>query len=274
VITRLARAAAAEPLFALLVAVNLGLSLPIAIRMFTEPVRGNDWLVLVEAGRDVMAGINPYGGADPDSFRWSPLLAYLFWALQPIGFWGWTVLTMAPILLLRDARLILLFASAWPLWHDVVTGVSFLFVPLAAVLAVRGSTAAAYVYAALTFLIPRPLMLPVLAWLLWHRPELRLPTLAIGVVLTAGAFLTGWTDEWISTLLFLGSEPTEFRINLLAVMGPAWIVMVALAVWLTVKGRLGLASIAIAPYWLMSYALMLILEFRDPHRQTGAHEPD
>jgi len=272
VISGLAKLAAASPLISLLVAINLGLSLPIAYRVVFEPMSPIDWHVLTEAGRDIMAGMNPYAGTTPDAYRWSPLLAYFFWAIEPIGHFGWTLLTLAPVAILRDPRLIILFLAAWPLWRDVETGVSFLFVPLLALLALRGSRAAGCGYAAVMFLIPRPLMLPVMGWLLWHRPELRIPTVVIGVVLITGTVLTGWGDEWVAKLLLVGSEPGYFRVNVLQELGPAWILMLGLGTWLTMRGRLGLASIAVAPYWVLSYALMLILEFRDRDEEVRRSE--
>ena len=53
-------------------------------------------------------------------------------------------------------------------------------------------------------------------------------------------------------------------------IGLLWIpIGVALAVLLTWRGRLGLASLAISPYWLPYYFLMLLLEFA-PARQPRA----
>jgi hypothetical protein len=271
VISRLARLPSASPLFSVLVAVNLGLSLPIVYRVIFEPMPPLDWHVLTEAGRDVMAGVNPYAGTTPDSFRWSPLLAYLFWAIEPIGNLGWTLITLPPILLLRDARLILLFATAWPLWRDVEIGVSFLFVPLLLLLALRGSRTAALGFAVVAFLIPRPLMLPPLVWLLWKRPELRLPTLLLGAALGIGALMTGWAGEWADKLVAVGGDVDRSRIYILAELGPAWIAMLALGAWLTWHGRVGLAGLAVSPYWVPSYLLMAFVELGRGRSTPKAH---
>ena len=75
--------------------------------------------------------------------------------------------------------------------------------------------------------------------------------------------LTGYGLEWISSLFGVGGElNSPFNYGPSALIGYFWVpIGVALAIWLTIRGRLGLASLAISPYWLPYYFLMLVLEF-------------
>jgi len=57
-------------------------------------------------------------------------------------------------------------------------------------------------------------------------------------------------------------------------IGMAWVpVGVALAAWLTLRGRLGLASVVISPYLLANYWLMLLLEARPLARASQPDRP-
>jgi hypothetical protein len=223
-----------------------------------------DWDLMVDAGRRIVAGQDPYFasvGAEAGTWRYSPILAYAFAAIAPIGRIGWALVPFLMLPLLRDWRLIGIFLIAVPFWRDVQTGISFVEIPLLAILALRGSHAAALVLIAFGCLMPRPLMLPLVAWLLWHRPELRWPSAAIFVLLTTGALLTGWADEWVRALLEVGGAVAEQgQVRITTLLGPLWVLMPFLAVWLTGRDRLGFASLAISPYWTPAYPLMLVLE--------------
>ena len=254
------RMATRPPFWAVaLVAVNFALTVQIVLRVGSWDM--GDWRLFTDAGQRIAAGENPYYlPADQVSFRWSPLLAWFFALIAPIGAWGWTALSLATLALLRDWRLIAAFLVAWPFWRDIETGASFMFVPLLAIVALRGSRPAALAYVALAVLVPRPLMLPVLAWLLWREPSLRVPSVVIALLLSVATVATGWADEWIAFLIDAAGESGAL-LTPLPTLGPFWLGVVAVGVWLTVKGRLGLASLAFAPYLTPSYPLMLLLEF-------------
>ena len=74
--------------------------------------------------------------------------------------------------------------------------------------------------------------------------------------------LSGYGLEWISSLFSVGGElNSPFNCGPSAFIGYFWVpIGAALAIWLTIRGRLGLASLAISPYWLPYYFLMLVLE--------------
>ncbi len=199
-------------------------------------------------------------------FRWSPVAAWILAAIVPIGLIGWVTLHGAVLLFVRDVRMLVLVLLSWAFWMDVSIGNLFTVVFVAALLAFRGSTPATLVYFALCLLIPRPIQLPLLAWLLWSRPAMRLPFVGIAVVHTALVLISGYGGDWVSVLLSTTSSESllPFPINSApsAIIGPAlWsLVGVPLAAWLFVRGRVGWASIAISPYWLAQYWLMPLLE--------------
>jgi hypothetical protein len=139
-----------------------------------------------------------------------------------------------------------------------------IFVAVTAVLAIRGNAPATALFLALTVLVPRPLMLPLAVWLLCHRPAWRVPFVAFFVVHAAVVVVSGYGFAWIAALFTVGPELTsDFNFGPSAFIGVLWIpIGVVLAAWLTARGRLGLASLSISPYWLPYYFLMLLLESR------------
>jgi hypothetical protein len=246
-------------------AVSLGVSIPVI-------VAAPDWSFIdlhlfAEAGDRIAADQNPYiRDASEMSFRWSPLMAWLF--AIPLGVWGWTALALASLALLRDWRLIAGFLVAYPFWRDLELGASFWFVPLLAIIALRGSYWGGVAFAAATFLVPRPMMLPVLAWLLWQRHHLRIPTVVAGVVVLAGSFATGWGFEWIAHLREVAAHSSTDLPSPGQLLGPAWAIMLPISAWVAWKGHLGIAALTISPYWTPAYLLMLLLELtpRTPAR--------
>lgn len=214
----------------------------------------------------------------PDSifaYRYSPVLAYGFAALSPMGTAAWLALHFA-LLPLLGWRLGLITLGSFPFWSDVYNGNVMIFVFVVAVFAVRGHRWAQLTFLTLSLLIPRPLMLPIAAWLLWRHRELWRPFAGIFVVHAALVLATGYGDEWIAQLLARGADDIgghmDFGPSL--VLGAWWApIGLVLAAWLTWKGRLGLASIAASPYWLPPYLLMGLLELRTGPSPSQKTEP-
>ena len=248
-------------IFVAILGLNIGLTLHIALG-FQVDRTWPDWEIFATAGERLVAGLDPYAfGTDDHTFRWSPLLAYVAALITPLGPWLWSLVAIASLALLRDWRLAAVFLLAYPFWIDLAAGASFWFLPLIGILAMRGSTGAALAIAAIAALIPRPIMIPLLLWLWWRRPDLRLPALAIIGACIIGSVATGWGDEWIGRLLETSTTTGGgWSLHPFGILGPLWFVMLPVAVWLTWKGHVGLASMAAAPYWLPSYYLMLLLE--------------
>lgn len=221
-----------------------------------DGVVGKDWVILTNAGHHITAGINPY---DFDGYRYSPLVAYFFAWIEPIGWTAYTIIGLTFVLVLRDWRWIGLLLVLMPFWADVQSGITLYPVLVLSVCALRGERWATLAQVALTALVPRPLVVPVLVWLLWHDRRLILPSLGIAAAIAVPTVATGWADEWITTLVTL-SEPGPYPIA--STLGLAWLAVLALGIWLTVRGHLGLAALAVSPYLAPGHLMMLALEIR------------
>jgi hypothetical protein len=215
-----------------------------------------DWFGMANLTLD-----DPYGRYE--GFRWSPPAAWL-WVLvvQPIGLLAWRLLHLVALALTRDRVVIIAGLLSWAFWQDFANGNIVTFVLLAAWWAIRGNTFATVGYLALCALVPRPLMLPVLAWLLWTRPATRIWFAAIAVGVIGLSAISGQLDEWVTRLVATSNElASPWNIGPSAILGPVWIpIGVALAVLLARRGWLGLASLAITPYVFAYYLLIVLLD--------------
>ncbi len=228
--------------------------------------RAFDWDNYVEAARRFPLG-TLYDWRDPYFYRYAPQLAPILGLLPLIGLVAWRVAHFVALALLPSRRLGLLLLVSYPFWFDVVTGNLVVFVLLAAAWALRGNRWATGVYLALCVLVPRPIMLPLLVWILWQRPAWRLPFLGIAVVGVVTAIPTGYLPTWIGSLVRSGADEiaNDFNLSPSRFIGPAWLIVgLPLAAWLTMRGRLGWASMAISPYLLPYYVQMLGLELVQP----------
>ena len=221
-----------------------------------------DWENFIQAAARLGQG-TLYEVDYPYAFRWSPVAAWVLGLVTLMPVWAWQALHVAVLTLLRSWWLVVACLVCYPLWFDIQTGNIMIFVAVTAVWAARGNGPAAALFLALTLLVPRPLMLPLAAWLLWHRPGWRLPFAALFAVHAVAVVASGYAADWLAALISVESELTnDFNFGPSALIGVAWIpIGAALAVWLTWRGRLGLASLAACPYWLPYYFLMLLLEF-------------
>lgn len=220
-----------------------------------------DWTHYLEASRRVVDG-NLYVLSESYGWRYSPIAAYLFGVIGLIGTFAWRAMHVVAAFSLPNRWMIGLALVSWPFWWDVQTGNTMIFFLLAAAWAIKGNRWATGAYLLGVLLIPRPLFIPVALWLLWKRPEWRIPFIALFAVHAVGVLASGWADEWARELLHDPKEvgsltdvgPTRF-------IGRAWLVIgIPLGIWLTVKGRLGWASLAISPYLLPYYLLFGLLE--------------
>lgn len=256
-----ARDLAAGTLVLVLAIVNAVL-LPQAIEVVHAGGPAVDWLQFVEGGRRVVDG-DLYEVTNEYGYRWSPIAAYLFAILGPMGTLWWRILHVAAAVALPTWPMRMVTLAAWPFWYDVESGNVMVFVLLAAAWAVRGNGAGIVGFTVLAVLVPRPLMLPVLAWLFWRRPGWRVGMLAIIATHGIATLGTGWGGEWAAMLLELGREiGSPNNLGPTRLLGPWWLLIgIPLAVVLIRKGRLGWASLAASyPYVLPYYLLMLILE--------------
>ena len=224
-----------------------------------------DWRIFSEASERVHGG-ELYAVTDTYAYRYSPLLAYLLGPLTALGPWAWRAAIVLSALALPTWPMRLAVLVSWPFWFDVQHGGTVTFALLAAAWALRGHRTAVVAYLALVLLIPRPLFLPIAGWLLWREAWVRVPFVAMLLASLGGAVLTGWADEWISRLLASGDEMGSlWNLGPSRFIGAWWLAIgIPLAVWLTWKGRLGLASLAAAPYWLPYYFLFTAVHSASP----------
>jgi hypothetical protein len=221
---------------------------------------GYDWQIFVEAGRRVIDG-GLYDWQGIYTYRYSPLLAYVFAVITPIGFLGWSALHVVSLLALPGRWLPVLTVLLWPFWGDLYNGNTMTFVVVAGAAALAGSGIGTGVYLLLALLMPRPLAVPLLVWLLWKRPEWRVPFAAALMVHVAVVVALGFGPAWLGALLHAGEGTSVADFGPAALIGTLWVpIGLVLAVFLTWRGRLGMASLAASPYWLPQYLLMLLLD--------------
>lgn len=237
-------------------ALNLGLGIYF-VRLGPEAGDWRLWLTLQER----LAGGDLYGDT-LHLFVWSPVAAWLMAGVVHLGYWTWFALHVAAVFLLRSSTLIGLTFLTWPFWHDTAEGNVMTFIFVSGALALRGSRAAAIVYLAMLVLMPRPVQVPLALWLLWQMPNVRLPFAALFVVHAAVVLASGYAIDWIEAVRGYGTAGA--MVNTIGPprwIGFAWLLVgIPLGIWLSLRGRVGLAGIAISPYWLPGYLMMWLLE--------------
>lgn len=198
-------------------------------------------------------------------FRWSPVAAPL---LIPVAFIGenlWRLMHLVALAGLPGWRRLVALAS-YPFWFDVQAGNIMILVLIAAYWGLRGKAWAIGTTLVLALLVPRPLMVPLVAWLLWKQPGWRMP-FAIMFVVHAGAVLaTGYATEWIGVLLEATPQMLgDLNVGPSAIIGVGWLVIaVPLAAWMFWRGHPATAGVLLQPYWLPYYLLMPLADRYPP----------
>lgn len=198
------------------------------------------------------------------NFRYSPVAAYLFTALRYVDPAVWRLLHVAAALALPGWPLRILVLASWPFAFDLQLGNLMTFILLAGAWGLRGNRPAALIFLALTLLAPRPLVVPIAAWLLWQQPRLRWPFVVLFVVHAGLVLLSGWTDEWVVRLVTSTDEiGSAFNVGPTALIGPWWFLIgLPLGAWLFWRGWVGLAGLAVTPYVLPYYLMLGLLRAR------------
>lgn len=221
-----------------------------------------DWVQYLEASRRVSDGAL-YEQTWSYGWRYSPIAAYAFAAIGLLGTTAWRLLHLAAAATMPSVLLVAVTLVSWPLWYDVETGNTVVFFLLAGAWALRGSRIGTVAYFVGLLLIPRPLMIPLAAWILWKRPEWRLPFAGLFILHAVAVLATGWADEWVVELVNTPAAiyTSSTNVGPSRFIGLSWLLIgLPLAAVLTWKGRLGWASLAISPYLLPYYLLMGLLE--------------
>jgi len=246
------------------------------VTIVIDHARPFDWDNYVEAARRFPLG-TLYDWQYPYGYHYAPQLAPVLGVLTAPGILAWRAAHFVALALLPSRRLALLLLVSYPFWADVNTGNLMIFVLLAATWAFRGNPWATGAYLALCILIPRPIMLPLLAWLLWQRPAWRWPFAGMAVLVVLTAIPTGYLPDWLGSFLASGVKDVanDFNLSPSRFIGAAWLVIgLPLAAWLTIRGRVGWASMAISPYllpyWVQMLGLELVRPRHEPARTTGS----
>jgi len=126
--------------------------------------------------------------------------------------------------------------------------------------------------------MPRPVQLPLVAWIAWRQPWTRGILVTLVGAEVAVVIATGYAEPWLGRLLTLsdGQVAAWFNFGPSRFFGAAWMPIGAcLATYLLWKGRPGWAGLAFAPYLLGQYWLFALLGRDQPvaHRRPGPDRP-
>lgn len=206
-------------------------------------------------------------------YRYSPLLPYVMAPFVAAGLGAWRLVHIAALFVLPfPIWAVVLIAG--PFWFDVANANFLTFVLVSGWFAISGDRWGIAAYFSLTALLPRPLMVPLALWLLWRRPESRIIAIVIGCVAVVLTAATGELVPWLEAML-RGTDMigTKFDWGPGRVIGPWWIpIGTALSVWLTLRGHLGLAGLAVSPYALPYYLLIMFWELNPDARSTSSRQ--
>lgn len=237
----------------------------------------HDWVALIGLTARIGTDELYWRGGDPTWFVWSPIAALLLaFVFIPLGYSLWLGLHLAALVVMRNWRIAILALVSVPFWADTISGNTFVFLFAAGVVALSGSRAGAIVYLGLCCLVPRPVQLPLALWLLWKRPDVRMPFAALATVTVVFAIASGYLVDWLGALVAIGRTNDIHFANLSPTkwFGPAWLIVgVPLGAWLTLKGNVGLAGLVISPYILPTYPLVLLWEWIGRPTSAGDASP-
>lgn len=214
--------------------------------------------------------VNPYAW---EWVRWSPPAVWLWTTLNPFG-WVMIAAHFAVLAFLRPWWVIPVVLLFWPFWEDTLAGTDLTFAFVSAWTALNGSRIGGAAFVIHSAFIPRPLMLPVLAYLLVKRPEMRWWFAGAVLFVLGYSLAVGQLDDWALRMIDNAKVSSLANLSPSAWIGWWWIpIGLALSVWFTVKGRFGLASLAISPYIGMYYLMMGLLELRQVKLNSGKVKP-
>lgn len=238
------------------------LLLPVTYSLLMPPQEGiwHDYLIWAQIPDRLRSG-TLYESGPGYYFVFAPAMAWLLAVVIPLGYPAWWAFHLAAVPLLRDTRIIGLTLLSVGFWIDTMIGSTVVFVFVAGALALRGGRAAGCVYLALFLLMPRPVHLPLAFWLIWKRPDLRMPAAVIGVGFLGTTVASGYALDWVFALVELGGRNYGNAANVAPtrLLGGLWfIVGVPLAIVLTSRGWVGLAGLAISPYAGAPYLMSLL----------------
>lgn len=221
-----------------------------------------DWQIYIVASDRFWAGTLYQPAESWYAWRYSPVAVFPFAALAPVGQTIWRVLLLASLVTL-PRRVAFLALASYPLWFAIHAGSVIVLVVMAAYWALRGRWWAIGAFLILALLIPRPLMIPIVIWVLWKESGWRIAFVILFVVHAGLVAATGYLDDWVTMLLATGAQEIEsvFNVAPSAIIGPAWVlVAIPLALWAFRTQRPALSGLLLQPYWLPYYLMILLAD--------------
>jgi hypothetical protein len=213
--------------------------------------------------------------AQDSLWRYSPVAAWILAvAVVPLGLVVWAVLHVVALVPVArvDRRIAAIALFGWPFMVDVIVGNVFTFVFVPAFLAVRGSRWATYLTYALFVLMPRPVMVPIIVWLLWKRRDTWLGFVAIFAIHAGLVVLSGYGMEWLARLAGSAAEvDAGYNIGPSRWIGQAWLIAgIPLGIVLFLRGYVGLAGVVGSPYLLPQYLLLGLVWPHHPAKEPSS----
>lgn len=204
-----------------------------------------------------------YEWADGYIYPYSPVFAWLFAPIGALGIWFWRLLHVVAVMTIPSWTIRLVVFASWPFINDTWEGNVNTFMAVAGYWALRGNRAGGWAYLTLAILIPKPIMLPGLVWLLWKEPTYRRGFVALVALHVIGALATGYAFEWLRALPGATHDMNDWYNFTPSVLIGWWWAPIGLAIggWLTWKGRIGWASVLMVAYAAgTGHFLWLLLE--------------
>lgn len=195
-------------------------------------------------------------------YPYSPVFAWLMVPFAWLGLWIWQALHFVAVAFIPSwpLRLLVLLSAAF--WMDAWEGNVGVFFMLAGYWAIRDSRVGSWSFMALCLMIPKPIYLPALVWLLWRKPQNRWPFIALFVVHAVAVLATGYAFEWLAALPG-SSHDIEGPFNIM----PSrligwwwWPIGLVLSAWLVYRDHPGWAGLTAALYGGHHLPLMLVME--------------
>lgn len=208
-------------------------------------------------------------------WRYSPVAVLPMLAVAWMGELAWRILHFVALLGL-PRRLAMWTVLTYPFWFDVSAGNPMIFIAVGAYHALRGNGWGIGALLITALLIPRPLMVPLVGYLLWKHGEWRWPFVGMFALHALAVWGTGYGDEWVARLMAVGGEELVSGINVAPsfVLGGWWmLVAVPLAALAFMRGYPATAGLLLQIYWLPYYLLLLLADWNRWKRWWPAVAP-
>jgi hypothetical protein len=195
-------------------------------------------------------------------YPYSPVFAWLMVPFAWLGQWIWQALHLITVAFIPSwpIRLLVLLSAAF--WMDAWEGNVGVFFMVAGYWAIRDSRPGSWSFMALCLMIPKPIYLPALVWILWRKPENRRPFLYLFAVHAVAVLATGYAFDWLVALPG-SSHDIDGPFNFMPSRFIGWWwwpIGLALSAWLVTKDHPGWAGVTSALYGGHHLPLMLVME--------------